>query len=417
MHSKQADIIIIGGGVIGLSIAYFTAAQGASVILIEKNRIPTGSSYGNAGLIVPSHCDPLAAPGVIAEGIRQIFDPSGAFSIRFRPDPALALWLLKFSRFCNEKHFFRAVEIFKHLCRESSQLHADFAVKGGSHYEYEQSGLLHLFASHEVFRESREMAEKMANYGIEFSALSGDEARELDPAIGTRIVGAIRHTTDARLYPPAFLNWLAKETIQKGAQILTETDVIGFEKNRQWVGKIHTTRGELRGDQIVIAAGAWTPLISKKLGIHLPVQAAKGYSLMSLRPQGSPRIPVILREAHIAMTPYKDRFRISGVLELSGLDWSINLRRLNAIQRHARLYFPEIKEMKLLEIWRGFRPCTPDGLPMIGRAEPFTNLWIATGHATKGMTLGPVTGKLMSDLLNGKSIGSLSLDLRVHRFK
>ena len=219
MTGRQADIIIIGGGVIGLSIAYFTAVQGASVILVEKNRIPTGSSYGNAGLIAPSHCDPLPAPGIIAEGIRQIFDPSGAFSIRFRPDPALALWLLKFSRFCNETHFLRAVEIFKHLCQESSQLRADFALKGGSHYEYEQSGLLHLFASHEVFRESHEMAEKMANYGIEFSALSGDEVRELDPSIGTEVVGAIRHTTDARLYPPAFLAWLAKEAIQKGAQI------------------------------------------------------------------------------------------------------------------------------------------------------------------------------------------------------
>ena len=162
MHSKQADIIIIGGGVVGLSIAYFTAVQGASVILVEKNRIPTGASYGNAGLIVPSHCDPLPAPGIIAEGIRQIFDPSGAFSIRYRPDPALASWLLKFSRFCNEKLFLRAVDIFKHLCWESSQLHADFAVKGGSLYEYEKSGLMHLFASHEVFRGSLEMAEKMA---------------------------------------------------------------------------------------------------------------------------------------------------------------------------------------------------------------------------------------------------------------
>lgn len=413
---RKPDVIVVGGGVIGLCVAYFVADQGGSVILLEKDRIPAGSSYGNAGLIVPSHCDPLPAPKMISKGIRQLFDPSGAFSIRYRPEPELLRWLWTFYRFCNERHFFRGVEIYNHLMLESAQHHEAFALRGGSRYEYEQSGLLHLFASRKGFHEAAEAAARMADYGIEFQTLSEEQTREMDPAIGPHVVGAIRYTADARLYPAAFLTWLAQEAVKRGVRILTETDVIGFGQERGKVQKIHTTRGVITGDQVVLAAGAWTPQISKKLGLSLAVQAAKGYSLTFRRPTGAPRIPVILQESYIAMTPYTDRFRISGVLELSGLNSDLSLRRLRAIQHHMHLYFSGLGNMKLLEIWRGFRPCAPDGLPMVGRAPSFTNLWVATGHSTKGMTLGPVTGRIMAGLLSGRSSDSLDGALRVDRF-
>ena len=416
MNHSKTDIIVIGGGIIGLSIAYFSACQGASVILVEKNRTPSGTSYGNAGLIVPSHCEPLPGPKVIREGIRQLFDSTGAFSIRLQPDPEMILWLLRFCCYCNTKHFFRSVEIYKALGQASLQLHTDFAKQGGSVYEYDQTGLLHLYVSTKAFRKSREDASRMEDYGIKSRILSGDEVRNLDPSIGTQVLGAVQHSIDGRLNPLTFMEWLTREAKNKGVDLKTGTEVFGFEKTRRQIEKIYTTRGSFRGDQVVLATGAWTALLSKKLGLRLPIQGAKGYSLTFRRPPNSPRIPIILQESHIAMTPLEQSFRITGALELSGLDGGIDLKRIKTIQYHANTYVPQLKKMDLIEIWRGFRPCTPDGLPMIGKAESFNNLWIASGHSTKGMTLGPVTGKLMGAMLAGKSIGPIAQALSVNRF-
>jgi D-amino-acid dehydrogenase len=256
----------------------------------------------------------------------------------------------------------------------------------------------------------------MEAYGIQSRILSGDEVRNLDPSIGLKVLGAVQHTIDGRLNPLAFMEWLYREAKDKGVHFKTGTEVFGFDKTRQRIEKIYTTRGNFKADQVVLAAGAWTAPLSKKLGLRLPIQGAKGYSLTFRRPPDSPRIPIILQESHIAMTPLKERFRITGMLEISGLDGGIDLKKIKTIQNHANTYMPQLNKMELMEIWRGFRPCTPDGLPIIGKVESFNNLWIASGHATKGMTLGPVTGKLISAMLAGKSIGPIAPALRVNRF-
>jgi D-amino-acid dehydrogenase len=256
----------------------------------------------------------------------------------------------------------------------------------------------------------------MEAYGIQSRVLSGDEVRNLDPSIGPQVLGAVQYSIDGRLNPLAFMEWLSREAKNKGVHFRTGTEVFGFEKTRRRIEKIYTTRGNFKAEQVVLAAGAWTGLLSKKLGLRLPIQGAKGYSLTFRRPPDSPRIPIILQESHIAMTPLEKSFRITGALELSGLNGGIDLKRIKTIQYHANAYVPQLKKMNLMEIWRGFRPCTPDGLPIIGKAEPFNNLWIASGHATRGMTLGPVTGKLMGSVLAGKSIGAIAQALSIKRF-
>ncbi|OQY57073.1 MAG: hypothetical protein B6245_17530 [Desulfobacteraceae bacterium 4572_88] len=417
MNTDKADILIIGGGVIGLCTAYYTAARGASVILIERNQIPspTGSSYGNAGLVVPSHCKPLPTPGIIAEGIRQLFDPSGAFSIRLSPTPETLRWLWGFYRSCDEKHFSYAVDIFRELSQESLRLHNALARDAGTQYEYKQTGLLHVCLTEKAFQEGREEAELMEKYGIVSRVLSGPEVRDMEPAITPRVVGGIRNPPDGRLHPPEFLNWLAQEAQNRGAQFFTETEVFDFGQHRGQVHTVHTTKGEFQGEQVVLASGVWTGELAKKLGMRMPIQGAKGYSLTFRRPENCPRIPLSLEDFYVAVTPYKETLRMTGFLELSGMDQNIELRCLRNIQEHTRVCLPELGKLELLEIWRGHRPCTPDGLPVLGRSGKFTNLWIASGHATKGMSLGPVTGRLMRDLLAGKSIGRLGHALRPDR--
>lgn len=419
MNTKKADILIIGGGVIGLCAAYYTAAQGASVVLIEKSRIPspTGSSYGNAGLVVPSHCKPLPTPGIIAEGIRQLFDPSGAFSIRLQPTPETLRWLWGFYRSCDERHFSYAVDIFRELGQESLRLHNEMAREADARYEYEQTGLLHIYLTEKAFREGQEEAEQMEKYGIASRVFSGSEVRDMEPAITPQVVGGVQNPPDGHLHPPEFLNWLAQEAQNRGAQFFTETEVFDFGRYRDQVRSIHTTRGEFRADQVVLASGVWTGELAKKLGIRLPIQGAKGYSLTFRRPENGPRIPIFLENFYVAVTPYKETLRMTGFLELSGMDEKIRLRCLRNIQDHTHVCLPKLGKPELIEIWRGYRPCTPDGLPVLGRSGKFANLWIASGHATKGMSLGPVTGWLTQKLLAGESIGRLEHALRPDRFQ
>ncbi|MFC1812212.1 NAD(P)/FAD-dependent oxidoreductase [Thermodesulfobacteriota bacterium] len=414
--NTKADIVIIGGGVIGLCIAYYTACEGASVILIEQNRIPSGCSYGNAGLIVPSRCQPLPAPKIIAEGFRHLFSPSGSFSIRLRPDPEMLWWLWIFYRSCNEKHFFHAVEILKELSLESLRLHEDLAQQGGSIYEYDYTGLLSLFGSKKAFRKGQEDARLMGKIGAESRVMTGHEVRDLEPTISSRVSGAVWYRRGSRLNPASFLMWLEQKARKNGVQFVKETEVVGFNHNRQHIDAVHTTRGEFRGDQFVLAAGAWTSSLLKTLNARLPIQGGKGYSLTFRRPQKSSRTPMILEDFHIAVTPFNEMFRLAGYIELSGLELGIDLNRLNRIRQHAQQFLPGIGDLKLIEIWRGLRPCTPDGLPVMGKLLPIRNLWVAGGHATKGISLGPVTGKLMTGLLSGKSIGALEHDLRADRF-
>lgn len=414
--NKKADVVIIGGGVIGLCTAYYTALKGASVVVIERDRIPCGSSYGNAGLIVSSHCDPLPAPGMVAEGIRQIFDPSGAFSIRLRPDPDLIKWLWTFYRFCNPRDFFRSLEIFKELMDESLCLHGALARTNGASYEYNRTGLLHLFAGARPFKKARTAAAAQRPYGIESRFLSGRKVHDIDPAIDAGMAGAVHFSADAQINPGRFLEFLAEKIRANGGSIQEETKVFDYGLKNKRVRAVHTTRGVYRSDQLIVAAGAHTPAALKGLGVRVPIQPAKGYSLTFEQRPGMPKIPIILEEGHLAMSPLEKTFRISGILELCGLDRTIDPKRVRTVLHHAKKYFPAVAKMKLIEIWRGFRPCTPDGLPLVGRVAPYQNLWIASGHSTKGMTLGPATGRLMSDMLAGQSVGPLEDALRMNRF-
>jgi D-amino-acid dehydrogenase len=290
------------------------------------------------------------------------------------------------------------------------------AKKGGQHYEYDQKGMLSLYVTEEAYRKAREDAHRMTNYGVQWAPLTSREVHEMDSSLQCSISGGIFHPTDGRLQPASFLEWLAGEAQKRNVRLLTETEVLAFEKGRNRVTGIHTTRGRIRGDQVVLAAGAWTSPLSRQLGVRLPVEPGKGYSLTYERPEKALRLPLLLEESRIAVTPFKKTLRLTGFLELSGLDWRIPLSRIRTIEKAAATCIPLPERMRLTEIWRGFRPCTPDGLPVMGRLPTLTNVWAASGHATKGMSLGPATGKLMCDLLDGKPIGSLEHALRVHRF-
>jgi D-amino-acid dehydrogenase len=365
---------------------------------------------------VPSYFEPLPGPGVIQEGLRHLFDQEGFFGLRMRSDPLFLFWLLRFARRCNRRDFYSNSALFMGLNHEAVQVHRELARLGGGEYGFNQQGLLYLFLNEKRFIQARERAARAMESGFASEVFSGDEIRGVEPAAGRAVIGGIHFLTDAALEPAKFLEWLARQASAWGVRIMTGAEVFDFQLGRNRVKSVFTTKGEFRGEQVVLAGGAWLAPLGRRLGVNLPVEGGKGISLTFSKPKMTVRRPLILDEHHIAVNPFSHALRITGALELSGLDLTIHPERVRGIHRSAGRYLPLMEPLRPAEVWRGLRPCTPDGLPLVGRLRALNNVIVAGGHDTKGMTLGPVTGQYVTRLLAGQSIGEFEEKLSPRRF-
>jgi len=392
------SIAIIGGGVIGVCSAYYLAKDGWQVTLVEKDDIAAGASYGNAGLVVPSHLVPLAAPGVWVQGIKWMRDPESPFYIKPRANAALTRWLWDFRAHCNDKNVDRGVPVLGALSRLSFSLYEELAQLPGLSFGFEKNGVIMTYLTRAAMDEARHEIDVVAASGASFRELDGDALRALEPAASKDVYGGFYFEGDGHIIPGQFVTGLAGVVEGMGVKILRHTEVLGVRTSGGSIGALETTRGDVEADQYVLAAGAWSPALTRGLKLRVPVQPAKGYSITWRRPSFSNRIPLLLGEARASITPMGDTLRIAGTLELAGMDQSINRRRVNALRRKAAKYIPGLDQLEPLEIWRGLRPCTPDGLPIIGRSRKVPNLVLATGHAMVGMSLGTGTGKLVAEI-------------------
>lgn len=399
---ERADVIVIGGGIIGVCTAYFLAEKGVNLILLERDEICSGASYGNAGLIVPSHSVPLSTPGVVEKGLKWLLNPESPLYIPFRLDLELISWLWRFWRFCTEEHVRHSLPILVPMQQESLILFEQFA-SGGLEFGFQRKGTITVFNTQEAFEEGIQEAELLKGYGIESQVLFGEKVREREPLLRESVVGGIYFPGDAHLDPAQFVLALAKEVERKGVKVLTQTEVVELRAVGNRIESVATAKGQFKADTIVLAAGAWSSNLARNLGIKIPIQPAKGYSITFYEPNLSPSTPLMLSEVRVAVTPLNGRLRFGGTLELAGLDLSINQKRVEAIRRGASQYLPQI-EAKREEVWRGLRPCTPDSLPIIGRSRKFNNLVIASGHGILGVSLGPITGKLVAQLVCGEPL-------------
>ncbi|MFQ5614329.1 MAG: NAD(P)/FAD-dependent oxidoreductase [Anaerolineae bacterium] len=414
--SKQEDVVIIGGGVIGVCAAYFLTKAGRTVTLLEQGEIGSGSSYGNAGLIVPNHVIPLAAPGVLTQGLKWLLNPESPFYVKPRLDFDLLAWLWRFQAACREDKMRRAIPVLRDLGRASAALYRQLVAEEKLDCGYERRGLIMLFKSERGYEEGLAEARLLREFGLSPQPVSADEVRGLIPSARADIAGGVRFPNDAHLNPARFVQELAARVQALGGTIHTQTKVTGFGRKDHRLVSVKTSGGDFRPQQVVLAAGSWSPAVARDLRLRLPVQAAKGYSLTSRRPEACPPIPLLLGEAKVAVTPLGPLMRLAGTLELAGLDLSINRRRVEAIQRAAGDYLTGLEAPESVEVWGGLRPCTPDGLPVIGRTAAYDNLIVATGHAMKGMALGPITGQLVAQLACDQPPSLDLTPLRVERF-
>jgi D-amino-acid dehydrogenase len=408
-------VVVIGAGVVGVCSAYYLARAGARVTLVDQGDVAAGSSYGNAGLVVPSHSIPLAAPGVWWRGLKWMGDPESPFYIRPRPDPALARWLWRFRRACTAAHVQRALPLLRDLHYASLALFRELAGADGLDFGFRQEGVLGLYRTPAGLAEGVHEAERLESAGLPARVLDGVAARALEPAVAPDVLGAVLFPDDARLVPDRFVRGLAGVAVSLGVRLRTGTEVLGFRTAGGRIVAVETTRGDLVPDEVVLAAGAWSPGLGRSLGLALPVEPAKGYSVTFAHPPTPPRRPLLCGEARVAVTPMDDTLRFAGTLELAGLDLSIDRRRVAALVRGASRYLAT-PPTEVREVWRGLRPCTPDGLPIVGRPARPANLVVATGHAMIGVSLGPITGQIVAGLAQGRPPGLEIALLRPQRF-
>jgi len=400
--TQHKEILIIGGGVIGVCIAYYLAAEQHDVILVEKNQICSGSSHGNAGLISCANPIPMAEPGVIKKGLRWMLDAEGPFYIKPRLDLDLLRWVLGFRTACKEKQMHRTIDVTLDMRKVSKQLAGELTGAEKQSLGWQNKGRLLVYQDTTSLAEGVETLEFLGQYGVSGQILDAEAVREMDRNLKASVVGGIYYPDYEHVLPESYVKGMARVAENRGARLKTETEVIGFETAGSRIARVVTTRGDFSPDQVVLAAGAWSPLIARDLGLRIPIQPAKGYSITVKRNAGCSEIPLSLADHKVAVTPMGEQLRFSSNLELVGYDPSINRRRVAAARRAVKQYLAGIDDLELIQIWSGFRPNTPDTMPIIERNRTYDNLVLATGHDMLGMTHSLITGKLVSEIIDGR---------------
>jgi D-amino-acid dehydrogenase len=413
------DVLIVGAGVAGLCTAYYAARRGHRVTVLERGGPDAGGcSFGNSGLIVPSHFVPLAAPGMVALGLRWMWSPESPFYVRPRASPDLLAWGWRFWRAATPAHVERAGPVLASLHLASRASFEELSREWADDFGLAQRGLLMLCKTEHGLEDEARTAERGRTLGVPADVLTAAEAARLDPDIRMDVAGAVFFPRDCHLSPERFMAALRREVERAGAAIRWNTEVTGWRAGPRRVEAVETTAGEVRAEEFVLAAGVWSSAVARGLGVSLPMQAGKGYSLTLPGTRKVPRVSAILSEARVAVTPMGDAVRFGGTMELSGLDPRINPARVRGIVRSVSRYYPELTpdDFRDLPAWCGFRPCSPDGLPYLGRFARFENVSAATGHAMMGVSLGPISGKLMAEILSGEAPSHDVAALRPDRY-
>ena len=400
-------IVVLGGGVIGLSVAEACSRRGHRVTLIEQHgEQRSGSSYGNAGMVVPSHFVPMAAPGMVAMGLKWMWNPESPFYIKPRLDFDLLRWGLRFVRAASRAHVERCAPVLRDLHLASRQAYQELGAQGEA-IGLVSKGLLMLCKESHTLDEETAMAAKARALGVPAEVLDAAATARLDPGITMDIVGSVHYPLDCHLSPERLLAMLQQRAGQQGARLLWNTRVVGWARDGGRLRAVRTDAGEIEADEFVLSGGVWSDGMIRELGLRLPMQAGKGYSVTLPDPVELPALCSLLAEARVAVTPLGASLRFGGTMEMSGTSETVSPRRVEGILRAASRYFPNFKRAHFdgLAPWHGLRPCAPDGMPYLGRSAAATNLLVATGHAMMGVSLAPVTAAIVARLLDAEPAG------------
>jgi D-amino-acid dehydrogenase len=397
---RQTDVAVIGGGIVGLACSLELARRGVKVCVLERDRVGHGCSKGNAGWLTPALALPLAVPGQWRKALRWLADPQSPFYIRPRADLKLITWLMGFLAASRRSRFEPNAAALVSLSRQSLDAWEEMADAPETEpFEFARDGLLAVFESQGALDAARASAELTASFGVPFEQWSADEVCEREPAVRGAQIGGLFFPGEGRCEPYLAVRALEAAARRAGVEIVESAEVLNAERASSRLSSLHTTRGQFDAKDYVLAAGTWSGALGARLGVSIPMMGAKGYSLVVPPLDPQPRRSLYLADRKIAVNPHANSLRISGTLELVGEDLTVNSRRVEGIVQGARHMLQLNDPLGEVEIWRGLRPCLPDGMPAIGRTRRYRNLWLATGHHMTGLKTAPGTGRLLAELL------------------
>jgi D-amino-acid dehydrogenase len=413
---NKGKVIVLGGGVIGLCSAYYLKDSGFEVTILDKGDFSSGTSFGNAGMIVPSHFVPLAQPGIIAKGIKWMFDAEGPFYVKPRFSWSLLDWGWKFYQHSSEKHVQGAAQLLKELNLESKKLYVSLCDQLED-IKIDEKGLIMYCQTQRGLDEEVALADQAMKLGLKAIVMDNQQLNDLDSNLTLDVKGGVYFPGDAFFSPKVFLEKLKSDLKAAGVKMVSHVDNLKFVVHED-LKSIDTNQGLFSADQFVISAGVWTGKLAQFLGLNIPMQPGKGYSFTLEHPIETPSICSILMEAKVAVTPMLEGLRFAGTMEIGALNFNVDQRRVHGIKKSIGKYFPSFKmtDFNEAKIWTGLRPCSPDGLPYIGRTKKLPNVLLATGHGMMGMSLGPITGKLIAEIADNQSPGIEISKLAVERF-
>ncbi|MBP2615613.1 NAD(P)/FAD-dependent oxidoreductase [Chryseobacterium jejuense] len=404
MTQNKGKALIIGAGIAGLSSAYYLLQKGWQVEILEQNDLTNNCSYGNAGMIVPSHFTPLAAPGVVAQGIRWMFDSKSPFYVKPSLSTQLLSWGLKFLKHSNQNHVDRSAAAIRDLNLASSSLYNEIAQNPEFDFELNQNGILMLYKTEKVAEEEIELAYKAISLGLPVDILDKKEIQTLEPNVQLDVIGGINYKCDGHMNPVKLMKQMISYLKNSGVIFHTQHKVTGYEITGNTIKAVIANGKKFSADRFIMTGGSFLPELAQKAGIKIQLMPGKGYSFMH-----TPENPVhtlehaaLLLEARVAVTPMNGQIRFGGTMELASHHDKVNMKRVEGIVNSIPKYMPDfqVKLPKESEIWFGYRPCAPDGLPYVGQSSKLKNLIIAGGGGMMGLSLGPIFGKTVSELAN-----------------
>lgn len=413
------NVIIIGGGIVGLSAAFYLRQSGCQVTIIDKNDFLDNCSYGNAGYVCPSHFIPLATPGIVKQGFKWMWDSKSPFYVEPRLNWPLIEWGLKFIKSASKQNVEKAAVPLRDIALLSQKEYESWAKLPGFDFAYEHKGLMELYQTEAKAEHAIHTVEKAKELGLDAVLLTKQELQSMEPQVKINALGAVFFKCDAHLYPNQLMKSIISYLRQHDVNFLPNQEVKQFETNNGKLKKVITTNGSYEADEVIVAAGSWSREIATMLDTKLPLVPGRGYSITLEDSPYRLNHPAVLMEGRVALTPMDgNKIRFGGTMEITSTQSAPRYKRVEGILNSVKRFFPEfdVPMPAANKIWYGFRPCSADGLPYIGRIKKYDNVVIATGHSMLGLSLGAGTGKLIDEIVNDRATSMDINPFAVERF-
>ncbi len=405
-------IVIIGGGVIGLSSAFYLQQSGHNVTVIDKTTITDNCSYGNAGYVCPSHFIPLATPGIVTQGLKWMWNSRSPFYVQPRLNLGLIDWGIKFMRSATPEKVEAAAVPLRDVAILSKKMYEEMSALPQFNFAFEKKGLLEIFQTDKGSAHAHHSVEQAHALGLlDTELLNYDQLQALEPQTEIIAKGAVFFKGDAHLYPNKLMQQLLAHLKNVGVSIITGVEVTGFEQANGKITKVLTDKTAYDADAVVMASGSWSRELAAKLKVKIPLVPGRGYSVTLENSPYQINHPAVLLEGRAALTPMDgNKIRFGGTMEITSTKTPPRMERVEGLLAAVKRFYPafDFPFPSMDKIWWGYRPCSADGLPYLGTTKQWSNLVMATGHSMLGLSLGAGTGKLVDEIINEKK---LSMDI------